>query len=436
VALLAAAVPVKAEEIRLAQGNHELFQAPQPIERVAVGDPAVADVKMISPREVLVSGKETGGTTFRYWVRDHDEVQRHQILVEPRTASAERAMTALGEPGLEARPAGNGLDVTGTFGSLSNGRQAVAAAKGASDHPVHDTTRQKGKVQVQADIRVMEVSRNTLRQFGVNLASSSGGTTLAVSPPNTLRSISAPGGGTFELESSTGFLPIQSAFNLVAGFRGEGLLGAFSVLEANGFAHTLAEPSLVALSGQKATFLAGGEVPVPVDSGIQGVTVEYKEFGVRVALTPTVLDEKRIVLKVAPEVSEPDFSSTVQVGGAEVPTLRTRRTETTIQLADGETFVISGLISQESRASVDKVPYLGDIPILGAFFRSQRTERTDRELIMVVTPHLVRPLAKDADLPAFPGEKYRNFKPTFSDPFQEGRGGTPANGAGPTGFSQ
>src|SRR5690606_4039263 len=147
------------------------------------------------------------------------------------------------------------------------------------------------------------------------------------------------------------------------------LLGVISVLEANGFAYTLAEPSLTAMSGQSATFLAGGEFPIPVEQRDGAVTVEYKEFGVRLTLTPTVLDRDRIMLKVAPEVSELDFTAAVQAAGVSVPALTVRRTETAIQLGDGESFVISGLISRNNTGNVDKVPLLGDLPILGAFFK-------------------------------------------------------------------
>ena len=178
--------------------------------------------------------------------------------------------------------------------------------------------------------------------------------------------------------------------------------------------YTLARPSLVALSGQSATFLAGGEVPVPVpSSGSDNVSIEYKEFGIRLTLTPTVVSRDRIVLKVAPEVSELDYTNAVNIAGTLVPGLKVRRTDTSISLADGESFVISGLISTRNSSQVDKFPGLGDIPILGAFFRSSNISREERELLMIVTPHLIQPLAATAQLPSLPGEKLRNYDPNW-----------------------
>ena len=172
--------------------------------------------------------------------------------------------------------------------------------------------------------------------------------------------------------------------------------------------------SLVALSGQSASFLAGGEIPIPVPStGSNSVTIEYKEFGIRLTLTPTIVDRGRISLKVAPEVSELDYSNAVTIAGTQVPALTIRRTDTSISLADGESFVISGLISTNNSSQVNKFPGLGDIPVLGAFFRDTTINREERELLMVVTPHLVQPLAADAKLPALPGERLRNYDPNF-----------------------
>jgi pilus assembly protein CpaC len=185
-------------------------------------------------------------------------------------------------------------------------------------------------------------------------------------------------------------------------------------MESSGFAYTLARPSLVALSGQSASFLAGGEFPVPVPNGEgNGISIEYKEYGVRLTLTPTVVGRNRIALKVAPEVSELDFTAGVTIAGTTVPALNVRRTDTSVSLADGESFVISGLINTSNIASVDKFPGLGDIPILGALFRSSQINRDERELLMIVTPHLVQPLAANAPLPALPGESLRNYDPNF-----------------------
>lgn len=168
------------------------------------------------------------------------------------------------------------------------------------------------------------------------------------------------------------------------------------------------------MSGQSASFLAGGEFPVPVpNTEGNGISIEYKEFGVRLTLTPTVVGRNRILLKVAPEVSELDFTSEISIAGTTVPIIRTRRTDTSIALADGESFVVSGLINTSNISTVEKFPGLGDIPILGAFFRSSKIQRDERELLMIVTPHLVQPLAANAQLPSLPGEGLRTYDPSF-----------------------
>jgi pilus assembly protein CpaC len=181
----------------------------------------------------------------------------------------------------------------------------------------------------------------------------------------------------------------------------------------------MAEPSLIALSGQTASFLAGGEIPIPVavtaSGGQTNITIQFKEFGVKLALTPTVLDAQRIVLKVAPEVSELDPSNGVTLSGTQIPGFRVRRTDTTVAMADGESFVISGLVSRDTLANADKIPGLGNLPIIGAFFKSNNFNRNDRELVMIVTPHIVKPIAANASLPPLPGARYHDYNPDFSD---------------------
>ena len=169
----------------------------------------------------------------------------------------------------------------------------------------------------------------------------------------------------------------------------------------------------MALSGQSASFLAGGEIPIPVPSAnSNSYSIEYKEFGIRLTLTPTVVSNNRIALKVAPEVSELDYNNGVTIGGTTVPAFTIRRTDTSISLADGESFVISGLISTRNASEVNKFPALAT-SVLGAFFRNSSINREERELLMIVTPHLVQPLAANAPLPSLPGEKLRNYDPNW-----------------------
>jgi pilus assembly protein CpaC len=167
----------------------------------------------------------------------------------------------------------------------------------------------------------------------------------------------------------------------------------------------LAEPTLVALSGQNASFLAGGEIPVPVPQALGATSIEYKPYGIGLTLTPTVLSPQRIALKVAPEASQLDYTNAVTISGVSVPAITTRRAETTVELGDGESFVIGGLIDRETSSNVNKVPLLGDLPVIGAFFKQLQYQQNDEELVIIVTPHLVSPLAKNATLPTTPGEQ-------------------------------
>jgi pilus assembly protein CpaC len=311
-----------------------------------------------------------------------------------------------------------GAPIDGVAPSLMAHRRATQSVPppiGADGKPgaaVADRSSIGGEAQVQSQVRVVEVNRVALQEFGINLF---GRTNIGnAGHPRFIGGTSTPGN---VLSSIAGGVPIANLFNLA--YASSDFSGALSLLENRGLARTLAEPSLTAMSGQTASFLAGGEFPYPVPqgggSGVSTVTIQFREFGVRLNLTPTVLSSDRIALKVAPEVSELDFTNAVTVLGTTIPALIVRRTDTTVELGDGESFVLSGLVSENLRNNVYKVPGLGDIPILGAFFRSTSISRVQKELIMVVTPHLVRPIAKGAALPALPGESISRYKPNMAE---------------------
>ncbi|WP_445399222.1 type II and III secretion system protein family protein [Zobellella sp. An-6] len=338
-----------AEELVLRQGEQHQLNSPAAVVRAAVGDPDIAGVQVLSSRSLLLTAKASGQTRLLLWYRGSDEPERRLLRVR---------------------------------------------AGGVAEQ----------NVQVQADIKVVEVSRNALQAVGTGLFKQSVRGSTTIDAGSGLLSGFLPGDSTRLAEGT---------LNIVAGNTARNLWGAIRVLNQSGYAYTLAEPSLVTMSGQTATFLAGGEFPYPSTSRDGDVRIEFKEFGVRLHLTPTVLEDERILLKVAPEVSELDFTSGVETAGAAVPSLRIRRTDTTVQLGHGESFVISGLVSTATQRNADRLPLLGDIPILGAFFRSTRFDSSDRELLMVVTPYLVRPLAAGAALPALPGESYRSYRPAF-----------------------
>ncbi|MEC9405918.1 MAG: type II and III secretion system protein family protein [Pseudomonadota bacterium] len=422
VATLAQAYLPDSQVLRVDQGTHELLRQPTEIERVAVGDPSVADVNVINRREVLVTGKAPGITSLLIWGRNAGTPREYRVTVGKPPSPAGQLPD---DPSLAQARVVPGQGLAGELPSLAAHQRARAQSAGGDTPAAVDASTVAIDTQVHAAIKIVEVSRTTLEQFGFNFIKNSLNTTVTVSPPGALSGIvqNQELGG-FDLASGSGFRAVQDAFQLAIGDATNSVLGVISLLERRGLARTLAEPSLVAASGQQASFLAGGEFPIPVVQGnSNAVSVEFKEFGVRLTMSPTVLSADRIALKVAPEVSELDFNSGFQSGGVAVPGLAVRRTDTTIELGDGESFVISGLISNRLQSSVDKIPFLGDVPILGAFFRSSQYTRDERELIMVVTPTIVRPLAAGAQTPPLPGAELDGYRPGFGEfmLFENGR---------------
>lgn len=388
----AAAVPPE-RVIQIEAGTHKLLRQTATIRRVAVGDPTIADVNVINGRELLVSGKKLGTTSLMVWTGATPLEYRLRV-----GAVRDPVQASQTDPELKNATVEKGYSLQGRLPNLEAHRRARLAAAAGKD-PVADTSAVDLGTQVMTSIRIAEVNRTAAQRYGFNFskvtAEQSG-------------SMSAPG------QSVTN--PLQDAFALTFSDFSAGLDILLSTLEGKGLARVLAEPSLTAMTGQTASFLVGGEFPVPVaQSGTSAgsITVEYKEFGIRLNLTPTVLSGNRIALKVAPEVSELDFSAALELSGVSVPALRVRRTDTTVELGDGESFVISGLVSSEMAANVDKIPWLGDIPVLGAFFKSASSDRNERELVMVVTPHLVRPLARGAQLPPLPGQAWDRTRASY-----------------------
>lgn len=359
--------------IEMDQGLQQELRLPLAISRVAVGEPNVADVQASGDRAVLLTAVGPGNTTLMLWTACASAPHRAMLFVKGR-ASADM-----------------------TEGSLLPSQDAQLPS------------------QVQADIRFVEVRRNKYKEAGARLFFKGSNNSLIGSPGTVPNTAVTPG----SVPIARPAIPLDdNVFNIVWGGGSSKFLAAINALENSGFAYTLARPSLTVLSGLTASFLAGGEIPVPVpSSGSDNVSIEYKEFGVRLALTPTVVSRDRITLKVAPEVSELDYNNAVNIAGTLVPGLSVRRTDTSISLADGESFIISGLVSNNTRSSVDKLPGLGNLPILGAFFRQSALVREETELLMIVTPHLVQPLAANARLPQLPGEALRTYDPSWGQLF-------------------
>ena len=347
--------------LEVAQGAQQALDSPVSITRIAVGDPTVADVHANGSNAFLLTGVAPGTTSLMVWTACSKSPRQSMVFVKGKAATSYTSVSIL-----------------------------------PSEDPMLPS-------QVQTDIRFVEVNRTKMQEASTSIFGMGKDFLFG-----------SPGSFISNAENVITGGPVANGKYFNIGFGGGRVKALINALEGSGFAYTLARPSLVALSGQSATFLAGGEVPIPVpSSGSDNVSIEYKEFGIRLTLTPTVVGRDRIMLKVAPEVSELDYTNAVNIAGTLVPGLNVRRTDTSISLADGESFVISGLISSRNSAQVNKFPGLGDIPVLGAFFRDSNTTSEEKELLMIVTPHLVQPLAANAQLPALPGEKLRNYDPNW-----------------------
>nr|WP_246333285.1 type II and III secretion system protein family protein [Stenotrophomonas tumulicola] len=376
--------------------THEQRPWPLPanLERVAIADPSVADVVMLrGNRQALLVGKAPGTTTLLLWQRGQTDPQRLQVDVR---SAVQDGLTRSNDAALTVQ--GNQALISGNSPSLldhAQVRKAADAAAGGEGQVADVSTVGPGGV-VQIEVKIVEFNRSVLRQIGINFQNQNGGFSYGIARPGGTAS-----GGDGDSGSST---PLQSAFKLVFGSSKDLWSADIDLLQSNGMARVLAEPTLVALSGQSASFLAGGELPLLEPQGLGTTTITFKPFGIGLTVSPTVLSADRIALKVAPEASDLDYSNALTLNGVQVPSISTRRADTTVELGDGESFVIGGLVSSTIASTVNKLPLLGDLPIIGSFFRNLDYKRQDKELVIIVTPRLVKPLARNTELP-LPGER-------------------------------
>ncbi|WP_120716018.1 type II and III secretion system protein family protein [Tsuneonella amylolytica] len=394
------AAPVAAQEYGVHAGTVEVpvnksqvVSADRAIARAMVGNAEVADVVPISERSVYVLGKAFGTTSLTLYDRANRVIAVMDVEVGPDVDGLKAQLGDLvpGQP-IEARISAGKLLLTGMVNDPGAANRAAQLAKAYAGENVINLITVGGSQQVMLEVRFAEVNRQVGERLGVDFSLNGNrfggvlgdGAGLQGAGPPTLGAI----------VDSFGIL--GTSFNIGT----LGINATLNALENKGMAKTLANPTLVALSGERASFLAGGEFPIPVaqggSTGAAGagnaITVEFKPFGVSLGFTPTVLGDKVISLIVEPEVSSIDPSASVTVNGLVVPGLQTRRASTTVELRDGESFAIAGLIRSDSQNSVRQVPLLGSIPILGALFRSTSFQKGETELMIVVTPRLVAPL--------------------------------------------
>jgi pilus assembly protein CpaC len=400
--------PQPTDNLTLSVGRGQLVNLPRPMTDLFVADDAIADVQVRSSRALYVFGKAAGETTVYATDSAGNVVYSTTVRVGTNLNSVSAMLDlAMPEASIAVTPMNGLVLLTGTVASPSDVQEAQSLVQAfvGTETQVVSRLRTATPLQVNLQVRIAEVSRSVVRDIGVNLLTrdTTGGFQFGVAQGRANALTTDPTTGAI-----TGFQGIGNATTL--GMAGN-LLGldigsALDLAETEGLVTTLAEPNLTALSGETASFLAGGEFPIPLAQGLGSVSIEYKQFGVSLSFTPTVLANGRISMRVRPEVSELSDQGAITLNGFTVPALTTRRAETTVELGSGQSFMIAGLMQNNHNSSVDRAPGLGDVPILGALFRSNRWRRSETELVIVVTPYLVQPVS--ANQIALPTDGYRS----------------------------
>ena len=402
--------------VQVNTGRGRLITLSRPMSDVFVADETIADVQVRSPTQLYVYGKKTGETTISATTKSGAVVYATTVRVGNNLDSVS-AMLGLAMPDAQvvATPMNGLILLTGTVagpGDAAEAERLVQAYVGDATK-VLSRLRTATPLQVNLQVRIAEVSRSFIKNVGVNLQSfdNSGGFQFGIGQGRGAAQY-APGGGLFAntTTASAGTTSLATAGATTIGLAGKllglNLLSAIDLGETTGQVTTLANPNLTALSGETATFLAGGEVPIPVSQGLGAVSVDYKQYGVSLAYTPTVLSDGRISLRVRPEVSQLDYSNAVTLGGTRVPGITSRRAETTLELGSGQSMMIGGLLQNSHNNNIQKTPFLGDLPIIGSLFRSNGFQRNETELVIIITPYLVKPVNSPSQI-ALPHDGYR-----------------------------
>lgn len=366
--------------IKIISGKSIVMKSQVNVKRISIGSPEIADFMLLSPREIYIKGKAAGVTNMILW-QDGGLSAIYDIEVKYDTSRLKEKLYQIlpEEKELQVMSTNDSITLSGRVSSAGNLSRVIALAKSyAPEGKVNNLITVGGTHQVMLEVKMAEMSRSVGRDLGINF-----GSTVKI------------GNMAVQLLSNFG-TSVSPAFDgLIQYTRGDATWSMMiNALKKNGLIKILAEPNLIALSGQTASFLAGGEYPIPIPNE-NGIAITYKDFGVGLSFTPNVLSRDRINIKVSSSVSELDFTTAVQFSGFVIPGISTRRASTTIELADGQSFVIAGLLSEAIRENIQKFPFLGDIPFLGALFRSSSFLKNETELVIIVTPRFVKPINKD-----------------------------------------
>lgn len=409
--------------LEIATGGQHVLKLAEPVDRIALSNPSVVDVKVVSSREIRLLGQQGGTTDLSIWLTSGTTLSYRIVVGADLTGLRDELTRNPSLAGVKAVETGRGVTLKGEVYSLEDRQKAVEIARSYVGDDVRDRVQVADRRMVAVEVRFAAVSTSTLKALGLNFQSLDNNFQFAAIGPGSRGNfgytpgnynLTNPGNPPINGDLYTGLdpntdLPIGQAFNLLMAWPGSNILAVISALSNANLAQLLAEPTLLVRSGEDAEFLAGGEVPIPVPqsgAGNGSVTIEYKRFGVQLGVEATVLDNERIILKVNPEVSELDYTNAVVVQGFRVPALRSRSTRTTIELGNGQSFVLAGLMYSASGNIEDRIPGIGDLPIIGSFFKRTQNSRERQELIIVATPRLVSPM-EAGDVPKLPGEGQR-----------------------------
>lgn len=425
------AVEQQSVPLRVMVDKSLLVRTADPIKRVSVTDPSVADAIAVTPTQILIHGRAPGEISLILW-NEQEQSRTFDLRVDiDVTAAATEIHRAMPEQQVQVEAMRSALVLTGHVAAKEDAERAAAIAGAFSKNVVNALTYGPvGAQEVLLQVRFAEVDRTALTQLGVNLFSTGAANTFGATSTQQFGGFTGSNSGattsdvhggsgatgshivTSEIDNQLFHQPSSFGMNDLLNmflFRTDINLGAvIKALQQKNLLQILAEPNLIALNGKKADFLAGGEFPFPVVNGIgssANVTIQFKEFGVRLSFVPTIMPNGDIHLAVNPEVSSLDFTNALNIGGFFIPALSTRRASTEFEMKDGQSFIIAGLMDNRVTNIADKVPGLGDIPILGTFFKSKQNQKSTSELMVLVTAHRVSPANAPVAMPVFP-EKF------------------------------
>lgn len=370
--------------LSLETGQGLILRFNQDVSSVFVANPEIADVQVVSPGVLYLFGKQYGDTNLIALGPDDSTEASMRLEVSDGAQGANRALHAAdaGTP-IHLRVAGNQLLAEGQSQSVEGAlaTQATLERQAPGEGAAQNNSTYEGATQINLRVRFAEVAREELLEYGISWSALINNGSLSV-----------------------GVLPSSMAGNAfgTVGSGVDGVDGLLQALQRNNLLQILAEPNITAVTGETASFLAGGEIPIPVPVGNDLVGIEYKQFGVSLMFTPVLLPNERISLEVRPEVSSLT-SSGVEIGGISVPGLQVRRADTVVEVGSGQTFAIAGLFQRDASNAIERVPVLGDLPILGNLFRSRRFQRSETELVILITPYIVEPVTQPLRTPLAQG---------------------------------